>query len=313
MNRKAVIFGIKGYYLNRKEKKFLKENKPWGIILFTRNIKNLGQLKILVKDIKNIFNDENYPILIDQEGGKVSRLNEIINLSYFSQDFFGKLYKKDRKLFYKVYKIYVDKVCEILNKVGVNINTVPVLDVRRNFTHNFIFDRTFSDNSRIVSNLGKICIDLYKKNKIATVNKHIPGHGISKSDSHFSKPVTKVSKKELLKKDFKPFKECKSLFAMTSHIIYQKYDSRNVATHSSIIINKVIRKIIKFKGILISDDISMKALKHKLENNAIKALKAGCNLVLHCNGNINEMSKVAKVIPRIDRFTQKKHRISTIF
>ena len=306
MNRKAIIFGIKGYQLTNKERNLFKKAKPWGIILFSRNIKNIPQLKILVDDIKKILNDKKYPILIDQEGGKVSRLNKIIDLSYFSQDFFSKLYNKDKKLFYKFYKNYIDKVCNIFKKVGININTVPVLDVRRKKSHNVIGNRSFSQNPERVIKLGKICIDLYNKNKIATIVKHIPGHGMSKCDSHYKTPIIKINKKELIKKDFKPFRKCKSLFAMTAHAVYRTYDLDNTATHSKIIINQVIRNHINFKGILISDDISMKALKYKLEKNAIKALHAGCNLVLHCNGNISEMSKLVKVIPKIDNFTQKK-------
>jgi len=306
MNRKAIIFGIKGYKLTNKEKQLFKKIKPWGIILFSRNIKNISQLKILVNDIKKILRDKKYPILIDQEGGKVSRLNKIINLSFFSQYFFGKLYNKDKKLFYKVYKIYTDKVCDLLNMVGININTVPVLDVTGRKTHNFIGNRSFSQNSERVSKLGKICINLHERNRIATVVKHIPGHGMSKYDSHYKTPIVITNKKELFKKDFKPFRMCKSLFAMTAHVVYSVYDPDNTATHSKIIIDKVIRDHINFKGLLISDDISMKSLKYKLEKNAIMALRAGCNLVLHCNGNIKEMSKLAKVIPKIDKFTQKK-------
>ena len=306
MNRKAIIFGIKGYHLTANEKYLIKKVKPWGIILFSRNIRNISQLKILIEDIKKILDDKKYPILIDQEGGKVSRLNKIIDLSIFSQDLFAKLYSKNRKLFYKLYKNYIDNVCHIFNNVGININTVPVLDVRRIKSHRVIGNRSFSQRPDIVSKLGKICIDLYKRNKIATVVKHIPGHGLSKSDSHYKTPVIKNNKKELIKKDFKPFKLCKSFFAMTAHLIYTKYDHNYTATHSKIIINKVIRNHINFKGLLISDDISMKSLKYKLEENAIRALQAGCNLVLHCNANIREMSRLAKVIPKIDNFTQKK-------
>ena len=306
MNRKAVIFGIKGYGLTNKEKKFLKKVKPWGIILFSRNIKNITQLKALIDKIKKILHDKKYPILIDQEGGKISRLNKIINLSFFSQDFFGRLYNKDKKLFYKVYRIYIDKVCEIFKKVGININTVPVLDVIRKDTHNVIGNRSFSQNPENVAKLGNVCINLYKKNNIATVIKHIPGHGLAKCDSHYKTPIIKTNKKELVRKDFKPFRRCKSFFAMTAHAIYSVYDLANTATHSKIIINKVIRNHIYFKGLLISDDISMKSLKYKLEVNATKAIQSGCNLVLHCNANMSEMCKLSKVIPNIDNFTQKK-------
>ena len=306
MNRKAVIFGIKGHKLSRNEKSFFKKTKPWGIILFSRNIKNIHQLKELVDDIKNIHKDKKYPVLIDQEGGKVSRLDKIIDFSIFSQSYFGKLFVKDKKLFINYYKIYINTVCNILNYVGININTVPALDVRRKKGHNVIGNRSFSNNPENVKKLGNLCIDLYKKNKIATVVKHIPGHGLSISDSHYKTPIIKANKKELTKKDFRPFKGCKSIFAMTAHVIYQMYDNKNTATHSKIIINKVIRNHIKFRGLLISDDISMKSLKYRLEKNALKALESGCNLVLHCNGNIREMIILAKHIPKIDKFTQKK-------
>ena len=306
MNKKAVIFGVKSYKLTIKEKNLFQKEKPWGIILFSRNIKNIFQLKSLVDSIKKINKDKKYPILIDQEGGRISRLNKIIDLSIFSQNYFGKLFAKDKKLFLNYYQIYINTVSDILNYVGININTVPVLDVRRKKAHNVIGARSFSDNPTNVSKLGDLCIDFYKKNKIATVTKHIPGHGLSKCDSHYKTPIIKANKMELIKKDFRPFKKCKSFFAMTAHVIYQMYDNNNTATHSKIIINKIIRSHINFKGLLISDDISMKSLKYGLEINALKALEAGCNLVLHSNGNIKEMYRLAKVIPKINKFTQKK-------
>ena len=306
MTRKAIIFGISGFRLTLKEKILFKKEKPWGIILFSRNIKNFYQLKSLIKEIKKIFNDKKYPILIDQEGGKVSRLDKIVNLEFFSQEFFGNLYNSDKKLFYKVYKIYINAVSSILSGVGININTVPLLDVRRKKGHIVIGSRSFSYKTSYVTKLGRVCEKLYNKNKIATVIKHIPGHGSSNYDSHFKTPLIKSKSQNLIKKDFKPFKFSSSLFAMTAHIIYTSYDSENVATHSKIIVNKVIRDHINFKGILISDDICMKSLKYGLEENAIRSLRAGCNLVLHCNGKISEMSRLVKVIPKIDNFTKKK-------
>jgi len=306
MRRKAIIFGIRGTKLTIEERHLLKTEKPWGVILFSRNIKNLFQLKFLINDIRKIIKDKNYPILIDQEGGRVSRLNKIIDLNLFSQGYFGKLYKHDKKVFTNHYKIYIDKVSDILKKVGININTVPVMDVRRKNSHNVIGNRSFSTDPTIVSKIGNLCINLYKKNKIATVIKHIPGHGLAKCDSHYNLPVIKAKKTELINKDFKPFRSCQSFFAMTAHVIYTIYDPIYTATHSKIVINDVIRKHIGFKGILISDDISMNALKYGLKDNAIKAIDAGCNLILHCNGNIEEVSKLVKIIPTIDKFTQKK-------
>jgi len=306
MNKKAVIFGIKGTILTKDEKDLIKSGKPWGIILFSRNIKNTDQLRDLILSIRDIVKDKQYPIMIDQEGGRVSRLNKLIDLSIFSQSYFAKLYQQDKNFFIYSYKIYTDVVCGIFKNVGINIITSPVLDVRRNKSHNIIGDRSFSTNPDTVSKIGQFCIDLYTKNKIATVIKHMPGHGSANCDSHYDLPIIKLKKKELIKKDFKPFKTCNSFFAMTAHALYQDYDPIYSATHSKIVINKVIRNKIGFKGILISDDISMKALKYDLKNNAVRALDAGCNLILHCNAKISEMSKLIKILPTIDRFTQKK-------
>ena len=306
MNRKAIIFGIKGKKLKLEEKVLIKKIKPWGIILFSRNIKNINQLKVLIKSIRKTFNDRHYPILIDEEGGSVSRLKKILNFDFPSQSYFAKIYKKDKKNFFKAYDFYINKICEVLHKVGININTVPVLDVRRNNSHKIIYNRSFSSNQKTVSILGTMCENLFKKNKIITIAKHIPGHGPSKLDSHTSLPIIINKKKELIKKDFMPFKKTKSLLAMTAHLIYKEYDPIYVATHSKIIITKVIRKTIGFKGILVSDDISMKALKYGLKRNALMALSAGCNIILHCNGNIKEMKELAKIVPKIDKFTEKK-------
>jgi len=306
MNSKAIIFGIKGATLSFKERKFFSKFKPWGIILFSRNIKNLEQLKDLTSEIRKLFNDKNYPILIDEEGGKVSRLNKIIDFSVFSNKYFSQLYTKNKKLFFTIYGIYTNVVCDLFNNVGININTVPVLDVRRKNSHSIIGDRSYSYNPKQVSLMGNICINSYSKYKIGTIMKHIPGHGLSNTDSHVATPIIKNSIKELINKDFKTFKHCKPFFAMTAHIIYKRYDSENTATHSKTIIKKIIRNHINFKGILISDDISMKALKYNITENATRALRAGCNIILHCNGKLNEMKKLAEIIPDIDNFTQKK-------
>ena len=141
MNRKAVIFGIKGLNLSRKEKSLFLKVKPWGVILFSRNIKNISQLRSLVNNIKKIFNDKKYPILIDMEGGKVSRLNNIIDFSSLSQNYFANLYIKNKNFFLYNYKVYVNTVSSILKNLGININTVPVLDVRRKKSHNIIGSR----------------------------------------------------------------------------------------------------------------------------------------------------------------------------
>jgi len=303
--RKAMIVGIKSLYLSKKEIYFLKKYKPWGIILFTRNIKNLKQVINLVSSIKKIFLDVNYPILIDQEGGKVSRLNNIIDTSNFTADYFGKLFLTNKKKFNTYYKIYIDQISYLLRQIGVNINTVPVLDVRRKKTSSIIGNRSYGYKPQFIDKIGDFCISNFHNNKIATVIKHIPGHGLAKLDSHNFTPIVNEKKNKIFKEDFLTFKNKKSLFAITAHVIYLNIDPYNTATHSSKIIN-LIRNKIKFKNLIISDDLSMKALKYSLRINTIKAFNAGCNLVLHCNGNYSEMVKVAENSPIVDKFIIKK-------
>jgi len=304
-HRKAFIIGIKSYKLSNKEKIFLKQYRPWGVILFSRNIKSIHQTKTLTDQIKKIFKDKNYPILIDQEGGRVNRLNKIISFDKLTSEYFGNLFEKDKMKLNIIYRLFIDKTSYLLKLMGVNINTVPVLDLRVQGASNVIGDRSFSKNKNIVSKMGDLCIKLFHENSIGTVIKHIPGHGLAKVDSHNFTPTVKKSIKYLKKNDFYPFKNKKSFFAMTGHVVYDKLDKINTVTHSKIIIN-YIRKVIGFKNILISDDLSMKSLKEDIKTNTIKCFKAGCNLALHCNGNFNEMKIVANNSPLISPFIIKK-------
>ena len=304
-NRRSFIVGIKSLKLSTKEKIFLKKYKPWGVILFTRNIKNIDQSLRLTTSIRKIFNDKNYPILIDQEGGRVNRLENIISFDNLTSEFFGNKYIKNYKEFKFYYKLFIDKTSYLLKSIGVNINTVPVLDLRVKGSSNIIGDRSFSKNPKIVSKIGDYCIQYFKNNGIGTVIKHIPGHGLAKVDSHHFTPVINKRLSDLLKKDFFTFKNKKTFFAMTAHIIFKKIDSYNTVTHSKKLI-KLIRNKISFKNILISDDLSMKSLKGSLKENTIKTFNAGCNLALHCNGNFKEMEIVAKNSPLIDKFISEK-------
>ena len=304
-NRRRFITGIKSTTLSIKEKKFIQKYKPWGIILFSRNIKSLKQAKKLTEQIKKIFKDKNYPILIDQEGGRVNRLRKLFNADKFTGDFFGKLYLKDKKKFFSYYKIFIDQTSLLLKLIGANINTLPVLDIRSKGSSSIIGDRSFSKNPKIVSKIGDICIKLFHSQKIGTVIKHIPGHGLAKVDSHKLTPSVKKNLKYLKINDFCTFKKKSSLFAMTAHIIYSSIDKLNTATHSKKTI-QLIRDYIKFKNLLLSDDISMKSLKGSIGENTIKAFDAGCDLVLHCNGNFKEMNEVAIHSPLISKFIIKK-------
>ena len=305
MKKKAIILSIKGLRLTAKEKILLSDECPWGLILFKRNIKSLIQIQSLIKDIKKLTKDKNFPILIDEEGSTVSRLSNLINHN-ISVNYFGNLYLINKKLCIHLYKKYLDTLCKCLKKIGLNINTIPVLDVLRKKTSSVIGTRSFSNNPNIVKILGQITVNHCHKNKIISVIKHIPGHGCSISDSHYKMPKVNLDYEELNRIDFHPFKYNSALLAMTAHILFKKIDPLNVTTFSKKIISEMIRKKIGFKGILMSDDISMKALKYDLITNAKKSLEAGCNLVLYCAGNINDNIKLIKSVPYIDEFTSKK-------
>ena len=305
MKKKAIIISIKGPKLSSKEKILLSKEKPWGLILFKRNIISLDQIKKLVKDIKKVTNDNKFPILIDEEGNSVSRLINIFNHN-LNANYFGNLYNLDNNLATSLYKQYLNSLCEKLREIGININTIPVLDVLRKNTNKIIGKRSFSENQKIVKKLGEIAVKHCHSKNVVTVIKHIPGHGCSVADSHLTLPKVNLSVKILENVDFFPFKSSSAKLAMTAHIVYSKIDPKSVATFSNKIINKIIRDKIGFKGIIMSDDISMKALKYDLISNAKKSLAAGCNLVLYCAGTIKDNLKLIKTVPYIDKFTIKK-------
>ena len=303
--RRAFIVGIKSLKLSNNEIVFLKKYKPWGVILFLRNIKSIKQAKSLTDNIRKIFKDKNYPILIDQEGGRVNRLSNIISFDNLTSEYFGNLYEKDKMKLNIIYKLFIDNTSHLLKLIGANINTLPVLDLRIKGASNIIGDRSFSSNVNTVSKMGDLCIKLFKDNSIGTVIKHIPGHGLAKVDSHNFTPIVNQSIKHLKKYDFSAFKKKNCFFAMTGHVIYKNLDQFNTATHSKKVVS-YIRNNIGFKNILISDDLSMKSLKNNMKDNTIKSFEAGCNLALHCNGKLNEMKIVAENSPLISGFISKK-------
>ena len=305
MKLKALIISIKGTRLSKLEKKLLSDEKPWGIILFKRNLKTYEQIKDLTSEIRRFSKNSKFPILIDEEGKSVSRLKQIINHN-FSSNFFGNLFEKDKNICISLYKHYLNSLCQTLKDLGININTIPVLDILRNNTHKIIGDRSFSKNKYIVKQLGDLTLKYLELNKIGGIAKHIPGHGAAISDSHKKMPNVNLSFNKLNETDFYPFKLNSIKFAMTAHIRYRNLDKKNVATFSKKIIKNIIRKKMKFRGILISDDISMKALKYDLITNAKKSIEAGCNLVLYCSGKTSDNFKLIKYLPYIDEYTVKK-------
>ncbi len=305
MKCKALIISLNGTELSKMEKELLSKKKPWGVILFKRNLKSFNQIKNLTSQIRKLTKKRKFPIIIDEEGENVSRLRNIINHN-ISANFFGKLYNENKTFCLKLFKHYIFSLSKTLKSLGININTIPVLDVLRNNTNSVIGNRSFSKDKKIVKELGTLMIRYLHFYKISGVIKHIPGHGATVTDSHKQLPRVSFKQKKLNEIDFYPFKQSKAKFAMTAHILYSSLDNKYPVTHSKKIIKNIIRKKLKFRGILISDDISMKALKHDLITNAKKSLAAGCNLALYCAGNINDNLKLINSLPYTDNFTSKK-------
>ena len=289
MNKSAIIIGIKTFILSLDEKKLLKEKKPLGVILFSRNIKDPKQVINLTQSIKEILGKEAM-ILIDQEGGRVSRLNKKFWKTYPDVNYFGTIansnLNKAKKLTYENFK----NIGRSLNKLGINYNCAPVLDLKIKGASGVIGNRAFSRDPKIVSILSlQACKGLLSEN-VFPIIKHIPGHGRAKKDSHFCLPIISSSKK-YLQEDFYPFIQLKKQpLAMIAHIKYLDLDKNQCATYSKLIIN-FIKKRLGFKGILLSDDLCMKALKGAYLNRAKNAIKAGCDIVLHCDPKISNTIK----------------------
>lgn len=296
---KPVIYGIKGPQLSDEEKYFFSKNSCLGFILFARNIIDKIQLKKLTDSLRELMNGE-ILILIDQEGGRVARLKPPIWKSYPNGQYFAEIYDKDKQLACKLLKQNFAEIADELVEVGINVDCAPVLDILSEKTHQVIGDRAYGNNPTQVAQLGRsVCEGLLSKG-VFPVIKHIPGHGRGVSDSHLELPIVSASLEELRALDFAPFKELNDQkFAMTAHILYEAIDKNNCATISSQAI-KIIRQEIGFKNILMSDDISMKALKQSFAFKTKAILEAGCDLVLHCNGDMAEMQEINSVLPNLD-------------
>ena len=295
-----LIIGLEGTILNDNETKFLSDYKPWGVILFQRNCINHKDTLTLIDKIKSKTHKD-MPILIDQEGGRVSRLNYPEFPRTLSAKLFGDIFIKDKELALRALTLNINLIAGSLKDMGININTVPVLDIPSQKESGVIGDRAYSSDKDIVSQMGKIVLNENNSNGIGSVIKHIPGHGRATVDSHLNLPIIIDEKSLLENDDFVPFKALNNApLAMTAHAIYEKFDKNNVATLSKTMITEIIRSKIGFKGTLMTDDVSMKALSGDVGTNSLLALQAGCDLVLHCNGNFDEICQIADKISMLN-------------
>jgi beta-N-acetylhexosaminidase len=297
--KKPIIFGLKSLELNQEEINFFKKIMPVGFILFSRNIKDKIQLKKLTNSLKDICGEDIF-ILIDQEGGRVQRMTEPNWQKYPSGEYFSNLYKEDPDLACKkCYDNFINLTND-LKEVGINTNCTPILDIIFPHTHKVVKCRSFGNNVKQVTDLGRIVANAHIDNGLFPIIKHIPGHGRALSDSHLELPIVDASLEELQKTDFVPFRKLLDLkFAMTAHILYSKIDDQNPATMSKKMIN-IIRNDIGFKNVIMTDDLSMKALKGSFAEKTTKSFEAGCDLILHCNGNMNEMLEINNSTNYID-------------
>lgn len=289
-----VIFGCSGQELTQEEVDFFTDINPFGFILFARNIVNPIQVKKLVNQMRSCSTCKNAPVLIDQEGGRIQRLRPPYWKNYPSAADIAKSHSPVVKAFKNTLEM-----SEELTKLGINVNCTPVLDIPTKDSHDIIGDRAYGNDARTVAIFGRAICDGAKKAGILPIIKHIPGHGRAKSDSHKELPIVNTPRKELEKTDFTAFKNShlnNELFAMTAHVVYSDIDDENPATQSKKVIKEVIRNFIGFNGILMTDDLSMEALQGKFADRTMKSLNAGCDIVLHCNGDMSEMKQIAKVI-----------------
>jgi len=290
-----VIFGLKGYTLTKKEINIIKNNMIFGFIIFKRNILSLSQLRNLINHL-NKLSSNNPIIMIDHEGGRINRFSNLFSQRGFTAKYFGDLFSRDEKKFLKIARFFVNFNSRIFKFLGINTVAYPVLDLKYNKTHEVIGDRSFSSNPNIVKKVSKLFIKEYQKRGIHCISKHVPGHGLSVVDSHYDLPVVKETYDYLKKNDFLCFKNIKSKFMMTAHINFSSIDEK-IATYSKKI-NLIIKNKLNFRGLIMTDDICMKALKENIAYRTLQPLIAGYDIILHCNGDINEMEKIVSIVKK---------------
>lgn len=299
MNVSASIIGLSGLSLTNKDIFYLQRINPYGVILFDRNILDKLQLSRLITSIKSLLNRD-VSILIDQEGGRVQRLKGPIWDQYPSFRSIGLIYDNSHKLGKRAAYLTGSLIADDLSEVGINVNCSPVLDLTFKKTHKVIGSRSFGNAYGKVSELGISMSEGIINGGCVPLIKHIPGHGRANKDSHIDLPIVDTSLELLYKTDFKPFMNMNKLpLCMTAHVLYSDIDKFNPATFSSAII-KLIRESIKFCGIIITDDITMGALNGDMSSKISKTFLAGCDILLHCSSNNEEVYDNLKLIPKLN-------------
>ena len=291
----AAIFGCGGPTLSDAERDFFRRSRPAGFILFARNVEAPAQVERLVADLRACIEWEDAPVLIDQEGGRVARLRPPHWRAAPPAKSFGDLARGDREAGRRGAYLNALLLGVELRALGISVDCAPVLDLREPDAHDIIGDRAFSDDPEVVTDLGRAACEGFLASGVLPVIKHVPGHGRALVDSHEDLPRVSAPLEALRERDFQPFRDLSDMpIAMTAHIIYEAIDPDRPATTSKEIIASVIRSDIGFSGLLVSDDLSMQALRGAMGERTEAALEAGCDIVLHCNGDMTEMEAVAE-------------------
>jgi beta-N-acetylhexosaminidase len=293
----AAIYGLEGFALSDNERSFFRDADPAGYILFRRNCENQDQLRRLTDSLRSFSGRDDVPILIDQEGGRVARMRPPEWPAFPAAERFANLYRTAPSSAIEAARSNARALGLMLRAVGVNVNALPLLDVRQEGASDIIGDRALGSEPMQVAALGRAVLDGMATAGVVGIIKHMPGHGRALVDSHKELPVVTASADEL-ESDLEPFERLSSApMGMTAHVVYTAWDAERPASMSSIVIRDIIRERIGFDGFLMSDDIGMEALEGDFASRSAGVVAAGCDAALHCSGNMDEMVAVASAVP----------------
>lgn len=291
----AIIYGCEGHTLSAAEKKLFKAVNPWGFILFKRNIDTPRQVAALTAAFRNAVGRADAPVLIDQEGGRVQRMGPPHWRAYPNGATFGRIWEHSPDRAREAAFLGARLMADDLRKVGITVDCLPVLDVPVDGAHDVIGNRAYARDPAVVASIGRSASLGLMAGGVLPVVKHMPGHGRGMADSHKALPVVEADRATLEKHDFAPFRRMADMpLAMTAHIVFTAIDPERPATQSPIVVRDIIRGHIGFDGLVMSDDLSMQALGGDFVTRTAKILDAGCDMVLHCNGVMDEMQASAK-------------------
>ena len=300
MTMKAFITGVCGTGLAAEEREFIASERPWGFILFKRNVATPAQVASLVRELRDATGQPGAPVLIDQEGGRVQRLGPPNWPIYPAGAVFGALYDVDSTLGLSAARLSARLIAADLADLGITVDCLPLADVPVAGADAVIGNRAYGAEPGKVAAIARAVTDGLEQGGILPVLKHIPGHGRATVDTHFKLPVVDTSRKELERSDFAAFQPLADLpMAMTAHVVFSAFDSTQPATTSATMVEEVIRGVIGFQGLLMSDDVSMNALAGSLAERTRAIFAAGNDIVLHCNGKLDEMRDVARETPEL--------------